>query len=75
MFIEEKREIYLKGKLKREMALVCPHPFFTLKIQHSIQEGFIGPPLFGLPPNGLFMFGLSLIGLQGQLDYTQLDYL
>ena len=34
-----------------------------------------GPPLFGLPPNGLFMFGLSLIGLQGQLDYTQLDYL
>ena len=34
-----------------------------------------GPPLFGLPPNGLFTFGLSLIGLQGQLDYTQLDYL
>ena len=34
-----------------------------------------GPPLFGLPPNGVFTFGLSLIGLQGQLDYTQLDYL
>ena len=25
----------------------------------------MGPPLFGLPPNGLFTFGLSLIGLQG----------
>ena len=34
-----------------------------------------GPPLFGLPPNGLFTFGRSLIGLQGQLDYTQFDYL
>ena len=34
-----------------------------------------GPPLFGLPPNGVFTFGLSLIGLQGQLDYTQMDYL
>ena len=25
---------------------------------------FSGPRLFGLPPNGLFTFGLSLIGLQ-----------
>ena len=40
-----------------------------------ISSGDSGPPLFGLPPNGLFTFGLSLIGLQGQLDYTQLDYL
>ena len=38
-------------------------------------NGDIGPPLFGLYPNGLFTFGLSLNGLQGQLDYTQLDYL
>ena len=30
----------------------------------------LGPPLFGLYPNGL-----SLNGLQGQLDYPQLDYI
>ena len=34
-----------------------------------------GPPLFGLHPNGLLTFGLSLIGLQGYLDYRHLDYL
>ena len=39
------------------------------KAKHS------GPPLFGLYPNGLFTFGLSLIGLQSHLDYTQVDYL
>ena len=34
-----------------------------------------GEWLFGLQPNGLFTFGLSLIGLQGYLDYRHLDYL
>ena len=40
-----------------------------------IHTYMLGPPLFGLYPNGLFTFGLSLIGLQGYLDYHHLDYL
>ena len=39
------------------------------------QRACMGPPLFGLHPNGLFTFWLSLIGLQGYLDYCHLDYL
>ena len=41
---------------------------FLIKCHH-------GPRLFGLHPNGLFTFVLSLIGLQGYLDYRHLDYL
>ena len=43
-----------------------PTPFSKLKK---------GPPLFRLHPNGLFMFGLFMIGLQGYLDYRHLEYL
>ena len=44
-------------------------------ITSSWESPVTGPPLFGLYPNGLFTFGLSLIGLQGYLDYHHLDYL
>ena len=45
------------------------------EIMGNEMMGNEGPPLFGLYPNGLFTFGLSLIGLQGYLDYHHLDYL
>ena len=39
-----------------------------ITVETSLKELEEGPPMFGLYPNGL-----SLNGLQGQLDYPELD--
>ena len=52
-----------------------PSPLSLSILLSRCQHVKSGPPLFGLYPNGLFTFGLSLIGLQGYLDYHHLDYL
>ena len=49
--------------------------FIVSNLEEFREYTVLGPPLFGLHPNGLFTFGLSLIGLQGYLDYRHLDYL
>ena len=57
-------------------ALGMSNPLGPLQLALDLDQFSIqGPPLFGLYPNGLFTFGLSLIGLQGYLDYHHLDYL
>ena len=40
------------------------HHYLHLAVRHSFSEtSSLGPPLFGLHPNGLFTFGLFMIGL------------